>query len=140
MNNVSVLLLSFACAAFCLSTSWAWPCRTCAVAFFLLSAPFAEPLPIGAVSAVGPFFRWCCPGRARVALCRTPVSRLGQPGCDVFLGLQCGRASPGWERGRPSVSLFQLQPLFQLQSLTKRPGFPGRLMFPLLPVTVRSGC
>src|SRR5688500_17087454 len=72
--------------------------------FILLIRPFAEPLPIGAVSAVGPFFRWCCPGRARVALCRTPVSRLGQPGCDVFLGLQCGRASPGWERA--AVSQF----------------------------------
>lgn len=96
MNNVSVLLLSFARAAL-LSLhllGLAVPHLRCRF-FVLLSAPFAEPLAIGAVCAVGPFFAGAVrivPGlRYFVPPCPARVSR----GAMVFLGLQCGRSSPG---------------------------------------------
>jgi hypothetical protein len=108
MNNVSALLLSFACAAL-LSLrllGLAVPHLRCRF-FVLLIRPFAEPLAIGAVCAVGPFLRWCCPGRARVAL-SYPRAPPGSAGVRWFSWV-CSAAAPlrVAGAGRPSVSLFQ---------------------------------
>src|SRR5687768_13417380 len=87
MNNVSALLLSFACAAL-LSLrllGLAVPHLRCRF-LFCYFCPFAEPLAIGAVSAVGRLFYADAVRVVPGLRFRTPVPRLGQPGCDGLFG------------------------------------------------------